>query len=159
MADPGGNPGGDITVRTSPNRGQINDSFWFELPSSWTTAGALTGGKDRSQQCQKRPDAGQQYPLGDGQFPTTPPLRLRLMNVQYTVGANTYLAGSSHLDALESWLRRAYPIANLSVTRQTFVYPSSGLPNVETLHGWLALGKLLRIIFSGEDGRVVITAW
>ena len=26
---------------------------------------------------------------------------------------------------------------------------------MDTLHGWLALGKLLHIIFSGEDGRVV----
>ena len=37
-----GNPGSDITVRTSPDRGQINDSFWFELPSGWTAAGNLT---------------------------------------------------------------------------------------------------------------------
>jgi hypothetical protein len=29
------------------------------------------------------------------------------------------------------------------------------LPNVDTLHGWLALGKLFRILFTGEDPRVV----
>ena len=88
-------------------------------------------------------------------FQSTPPLRLRLVDVQYTSGGHTYLAANSHLDALESWLRRAYPISSLQVTRQTLIYPTSGLPDVDTLHGWLALAKLLRIIFSGEDARVV----
>ncbi len=70
-------------------------------------------------------------------------------------GGNTYLAAQQPPDALESWLRRAYPISSLQVTRQTFIYPTNGLPNVDTLHGWLALAKLLNLIFSGEDGRVV----
>ena len=39
---PPGNPGADILIRTNPNRGQINDSFWFELPSTWLGAGSLT---------------------------------------------------------------------------------------------------------------------
>ena len=151
-----GNPGGDITVLTSPNRGQLNDSFWFELPPDWTTAGdlTLTARLDPN-------NAKNDLVLGNNtlvqtvNFKTTPPLRLRLMDVQYTAGGTSYLATSFHLDKLESWLRRAYPINSLQVTRQTFVYPLSGLPNVDTLHGYLALAKLLREIFSGEDPRVV----
>ncbi|MCC6187956.1 MAG: hypothetical protein IT318_02900 [Anaerolineales bacterium] len=151
-----GNPGADITVRPSPDRGQLNDSFWFELPLSWVTAGnlTLTARIDPN-------NAKNDLVLGDNtrtvtvNFKNTPPLRLRLVNVQYTSGGSTYLESNSHLDALESWLRRAYPIASLEVARQTFVYPSAGLPNVDTLHGWLALGKLFRILFSGEDPRVV----
>lgn len=151
-----GNPGGDITVRTAPDRAQINDSFWFELPSGWTTAGTLTLTARLDPNGAKfDPDASDNILSRTVTFLDTPPLRLRLVNVQYTSGGNTYLESNSHLDALESWLRRAYPINSLQVTRQTFVYPSNGLPNVDTLHGWLALGKILRILFSGEDPRVV----
>ncbi len=151
-----GNPGGDITVRASPDRGQINDSFWFELPASWTNAGSLTLIARLDPNGAKfDPDASDNLASLTVNFLETPPLRLRLVNVQYTSGGNTYLESNSHLDALESWLRRAYPINNLEVTRQTFVYPTNGLPNVDTLHGWLALGKIFRMLFSGEDSRVV----
>jgi hypothetical protein len=151
-----GNPGGDITVRTSPDRGQINDSFWFELPSGWITAGNLTLTARLDPNGAKfDPDTSDNIRTVTVNFQETPPLRLRLVNVQYTSGGNTYLEGNSHLDALESWLRRAYPINSLQVTRQTFVYPTNGLPNVDTLHGWLAMIKLLRMLFNGEDPRVV----
>lgn len=151
-----GNPGGDITVRTSPDRGQINDSFWFELPSGWTAAGNLTlTARLDPNNAKFDPNTADNVQSVTVNFLPTPPLRLRLLNVQYTAGGNTYLAASNHLDALESWLRRAYPISSLQVTRTTFVYPTNGLPNVDTLHSWLALGKLLRILFTGEDSRVV----
>ncbi len=151
-----GNPGGDITVRTSPDRGQINDSFWFELPSGWTAAGnlSLTAKLDPNN-AKFDPNQSNNTRTVTVNFRSTPPLRLRLVDVQYTVGGTTYLAATSHLDALESWLRRAYPTHSLPVARQTFVYPSSGLPNVDTLHGWLAIIKLFRVLFSGEDSRVV----
>lgn len=151
-----GNPGADITVRTNPDRGQINDSFWFELPSSWTSSGNLTLTARLDPNGAKfDPNTSNNIMSATVNFKSTPPLRLRIVNVQYTSGGSSFLAGNSHLDALESWLRRAYPINSLQVTRQTFVYPSNGLPNVDTLHGWLALGKIFRILFSGEDPRVV----
>lgn len=151
-----GNPGADITVRTSPNREQLNDSFYFLLPSGWTAAGDLTL-TARLDPNNAKNDLNQSNNLRavTVNFKTTPALRLRLMNVQYTKDGTTHLASTSDLSALESWLRRAYPISSLQVTRQTFVYPNSGLPNVNTLNGLLAFSKLLRIIFAGEDGRVV----
>ena len=151
-----GNPGSDITVRVSPDRGQINDSFWFELPSSWTNAGSLTlTARLDPNNVKNDLDRTDNVRSVTVNFLPTPPLRLRLMNVQYTSGGSTYLESSNHLDSLESWLRRAYPISQLLVTRQTFVYPTNGLPNVDTLNSYLAFAKLIRIIFSGEDGRVV----
>ncbi len=151
-----GNPGGDITVRTSPDRGQINDSFWYELPSGWATAGDLTlTAKLDPNNAKFDPNQGNNTRTVTVNFKSTPPLRLRLVDVQYTAGGTTYLAANSHLDALESWLRRVYPIDSLQVTRGTLIYPSGGLPNVDTLHGWLALSKLFRVLFSGEDSRVV----
>jgi hypothetical protein len=146
-----GNPGSDITVRATPNRGQINDSYWFELPTSWTTAGNLTiTARLDPANAKNDPNRSNNFQSVTVNFQSTPAMRLRLFNVQYTIGSNTYLAATTHLDMLESWLRRAYPINSLIVNRQTFIYPNSGLPNVDTLHGYLAIAKLLRILFSSE---------
>ena len=151
-----GNPGNDISVRTSPDRGQINDSFWFELPSSWTAAGSLqlTARLDPTN-VKNDTNLANNVKTITVNFLSTPPFRLRLVDVQYTAGGLTYLAANSHLDALESWLRRAYPISQLQVTRQTYIYPTGGLPNVDTLHSYLALIKLFRELFNGEDSRLV----
>lgn len=147
-----GNPGSDITIKTSPNRGQINDSYWFELPASWTTAGNLTiTARLDPANAKNDPNWSNNNQSVTVNFLSTPAMRLRIFNVQYSVGSNTYLADPTHLDMLESWLRRAYPIHSLIVNRQTFTYPISGLPNVDTLHGYLAIGKLLRILFAGEN--------
>lgn len=151
-----GNPGGDITVRTSPDRAQLNDSFWFELPWWWLGAGNLTlTARLDPADAKHDPNLSNNTSSVTVNFKSTPPLRLRITNVRYQVGGTTYLAANSHLDRLESWLRRAYPISSLSVSRATFTYPSSGLPNVDTLNSWLAFIKLLRRIFTGEDGRTV----
>lgn len=151
-----GNPGADILIRTNPVRGQINDSFWFELPGSWLGAGSLTlTARLDPASAKNDPNLVNNLRSVTVNLLPTPPLRLRLHNVSYTVGAATHIANNSHLSALESWLRSAYPISNLQVTRTTFTYPTSGLPNVDTLNSYLALGKLLRIIFTGEDGRYV----
>jgi hypothetical protein len=71
------------------------------------------------------------------------------------VGSTYYKASNFHLDKIESWLRRAYPISNLSVVRSTYDYPSSGLPNVNSLHLRLALLKAYRVVFSGESVKTI----
>jgi hypothetical protein len=149
-----GNTGSAITVRTSPDRGQLTHSFWFELPASWTAAGNLTL-TARLDPNNAKNDLVQSNNVRSVtvNFKTTPPLRLRLVNVQYRMGTTNYLASNFHLDRLESWLRRAYPIHQLLVTRETYIYPTTGLPNVDTLNTNLALRRLLRLIFSGENSR------
>ncbi len=151
------NPGGTITVKPSPNRGQINDSFLFELPASWTnTPGNL--------ELRARLDPGNTVfdPVTSNNRQTLnvtllngPTMRLRIYNVRYTVGGTTYLANTSHLDALESWLRRAYPIANLSVARRTYNYPDPGLPNVDTLNSRMGLAWLFEVIFGSLSSRTL----
>lgn len=152
-----GNPGADISIwYGSASRGQINDSFWFELPSSWTTAGdlELTATLDPAV-AKGDPNYANNTQSVTVTFEQTPPLRLNLYNVRYTMDGTTYLADTLHLNSLESWLRRAYPIPSLQRTRNTFTYPDSGLPDVDRLHGYLALGKLLNIIFNDEDANTV----
>ncbi|MFW5942284.1 MAG: hypothetical protein ACOCXI_10815 [Chloroflexota bacterium] len=150
------NPGADIDVRSGPDRGQLNDSFYFELPASWTAAGDLTlTARLDPANAKGDPDTSDNVSSVTVPFLNTPSMALRLYNVRYTEGGTTYVADNTHLAGLESWLRRAYPIHQLDVTRHTFTYPKDGLPDVDELHGYLALGKILRIIFAGEDGRII----
>lgn len=148
------NPGGTITVKPFPDRGQVNDSFLFELPASWRGQGTL--------ELTARLDPGNTVfdPVTSNNrltrsvtFLPAQTLRLRLYNVQYSFGGVNRLAAASHLTALESWLRRAYPISSLSVVRRTYVYPSPGLPNVDTLNSNLALVRLFDILLGGVSSR------
>jgi hypothetical protein len=148
------NPGGTITVKPFPNRGLINDSFLFELPASWRNIPSaqleLTARIDPA-------NAVNDLSLSNNQIQRTvtllrgPNMRLRLYNVRYTMGNNTYQASNFHLNALESWLRRAYPIRNLNVTRVSYTYPNAGLPNVDTLNQNMAIARLFGIIFGSVN--------
>jgi hypothetical protein len=51
------------------------------------------------------------------QFVDAPPLRLRLYNVRYGSGNVWHEADEFHLNAIQSWLSRAYPISALDVRR------------------------------------------
>ncbi|PDV99238.1 BACON domain-containing protein [Candidatus Chloroploca asiatica] len=145
------NPGGTVTVKPSPNRGLINDSFLFELPASWVNG---TGNLELT----ARLDPGNTVvdPVLSNNRRTVnvnllrgPVMRLRIYNVRYTVGSNTYQAANFHVNALESWLRRAYPIAQLNATRRTYNYTPSGLPNVDSLNSRMALAWLFDRLFGG----------
>lgn len=149
------NPGGTITVKPLPDRGQLNDSFLFELPATWTNG---TG----SLQLTARLDPANAFgdPSRSNNVSTItvnllpgPTMRLRIYNVRYTLGGSTYQAASLHLNALESWLRRAYPIANLDVSRRTYTYTSPGLPNVDVLNANMSVAWLLEIILGGMSPR------
>ena len=150
------NAGGTINVKSNPDRSQLNDSFWFQIPADWTTTGSLTliARLDPNNKTND-PTLANNTKFTSVSFLASAPLRLKIMNVQYTASGVTYSATATDMNALESWLRRAYPIPSLIVSRQTFVYPKSGLPNVDTLNSYLALSKLLSMILSGEDSRVV----
>ena len=50
-------------------------------------------------------------------FRDTPAMHLRLVSVAYKVGSTVYEPNSSQMAELEDWLRRAYPISRLIVTR------------------------------------------
>jgi hypothetical protein len=83
-----GNPGGSITIKSVPDRGQINDSFWFELPSSWIGSGNLTLkatiDPDNTKNDVVLTNNTQEVTVN---FKTTPTMRLRLVNVRYKVDA------------------------------------------------------------------------
>ncbi|RRR74872.1 MAG: hypothetical protein EI684_06060, partial [Candidatus Viridilinea halotolerans] len=99
------NPGGTITVKPSPNRALLHDSFLFELPASWRN---LTG---QFQFTARIDPANTVNDLNTSNnlltttisFLSGPTMHLRIYNVRYTVGNNTHLATNLHLNNLENW--------------------------------------------------------
>ena len=108
------NPAGTtLTVRATPNRDDINQSFLFELPWSWTTSGPiqLTATLNPFK-----------YPLEPNytddvllsptlSFKPSPSLSVQFFRLNYTIGGSTYRPRISE-DVLKtySWIMRAYPI-------------------------------------------------
>ena len=150
------NAGMDIDVKTNPDRGQLEDSFWFELPSSWLAAGnlTLTARIDPGNGLHD-PNLSNNTKSVTVNLQSTPPLRLEIVNVPYTVSGTTYQAATLHLNMLESWLRRAYPIAQLDSAWSIFTYVESGVPDATLLNLRLASARLFDLLFNDQDSRVV----
>ncbi|NOK61905.1 MAG: hypothetical protein GFH27_549289n400 [Chloroflexi bacterium AL-W] len=105
--------GPNITVKPSPDRNNLNDSFLFELPWSWTT-GSLT---------LKATLNPFQYPLepsygADNQrniailFKPSPRLEVQFVAFGYDLNNQTYYPRlDKDIVQTYSWIRRAYPLA------------------------------------------------
>jgi hypothetical protein len=120
------NPGARIAVKASPDRKKVSDSFLFELPSNWLSAGPL----------------GLRVDVNPDRLPTeigfanntmsrtvtlleTDPIKIALIKVKYFVEAGsgtgcgqTVETSDADLDAAESALRRALPAARFVVNRE-----------------------------------------
>ncbi len=145
-----------VTLRPFPDRAQINDSFLFELPPHWTADGLLTlTARIDPNNTINDLDLSDNSQSTTVRFYNTPPLMLKLVNVRYRLGQTLYQSDPFHLEMLESWLKRAYPISELQVKRWNYTYPIAGLPNVDKLHQYLSAVRLLNIIFLGENPRTV----
>ncbi|MBP8125336.1 MAG: hypothetical protein KAZ26_22000, partial [Caldilineaceae bacterium] len=138
------NPGGKLAPPTSPNRGQLNDAFYFPVPSEWLNGSTLqvevevnpskySGGCGiwciavwwRDADETSYTDNAVRSPLLNLQV--VPTMRLKLYNVVYSRGNTWYKATATQIDEIESWLRRAYPISNLIVYRYETTMPESSI--------------------------------
>lgn len=112
-----------VTVRASPDRNALSDSFFFRLPDSWTTAGTLTIEAEVNPTF--LPNAVDEATRTDNilrtsfTFENTPTMVLRLFSVRYRNNGTIYAPTETQLREVEDWLRRAYPIARLIVKRDT----------------------------------------
>lgn len=145
------NPGGKIAPPTSYNRTQLNDSFYFRVPSSWSSASRMqlevevnpfissgcSGNLGLLCPFRWWRDASEtSYTDNTLRSPnffmqSVPPLRLMLFNVNYsksTGGTTTwYQASSTQLWEIEDWLRRAYPISSLISQRSITTMSESSI--------------------------------
>ncbi len=143
-------PGGPVTIRslnsiTVKDQGQpqiltdLSTTLNFELPPEWTPEGIVhfeitslsINGIPTFLPC-----VGCSDPLvfrtPRAIFETAPPLRIVAFSVPYTTtdafgNMATFTPAQTHFDHLSSWLRRAYPTADVQFT-QSQICPIAGRP-------------------------------
>lgn len=120
------NPGAKINVITSPRRAVRDDSFLFELPSTWIQPGSLNLTATVNPFHAITENNYTNNTISNAQlisFETANPLDLILYDYRYVTTANVTVANRPQdLTMLESELRRMYPINTLHVTRRTYTH-------------------------------------
>lgn len=100
-----------VTVRSTPDRNALGDSFYFRLPSEWTT-GNLT--VEAEVNPTNLPNAVIESTRTDNTlrtsftFADTPTMVLCLFAVAYRFNGTVYKPSETQLREVEDWLRRAY---------------------------------------------------
>jgi hypothetical protein len=141
---------GDIPAQ----RNQLGRSLDFVLPDTATAEGPLvvelTSVTDQA--------TGASVAVGCPRQPTVwfhrgPPLRMRLLGVRYTQNGVTHVPRDVDFDFLVSWLRRAYPVAQV-VESRTFITATAAPPfsALTDIDPQLAAIRALDVD-SGEDNR------
>jgi probable HAF family extracellular repeat protein len=129
-----------ITVRTSPLRGAINDSFYFELPPDWRVPGRLelraeVNPEHRVAETNYQNNARTQAV----EFKPAALLRLQIVDVEYPSGGHFVHASPDDVVYLESQLRRMYPsvleAAPLLMWRLSISPPALDQPPSLVSHG------------------------
>jgi hypothetical protein len=115
----GGNPlqpvnpaGTHITVRANPDRNDINQSFLFELPWSWTQQDSLTLQVNLNPyKVPLEPNYGDNIGEVSVNFQNSPSLSVEFFRLNYTLN-NTNYSPRITGDVLKtySWILRAYPL-------------------------------------------------
>ncbi|HLH72318.1 MAG TPA: hypothetical protein VKX96_03465, partial [Chloroflexota bacterium] len=107
--------GTSLTVQPSPNRDDINQSFLFELPWSWTEISnlSLCGVLNPYQLPLQQSYANNQVNAGPFNFQPSPRLQVQFIAYGYVLNNQTFYPRFVK-DILQtySWLRRVYPLAS-----------------------------------------------
>ena len=109
------NPGGTITVMESPERTELDNSFYFELPSTWLSGTITLEAEVDPDNDYAESDTGNNTQTVDVTFSDSPEVTTLIVDACYEQGGVTYHADPFHRDMIASWLRRAYPISTLHV--------------------------------------------
>jgi hypothetical protein len=104
--------GTQLTVRPSPSRDQINDSFLFELPWSWISQNSLTLRAELNPfRQQLEPNYADNVSSRSFSFQNSPRLSVEFFRLNYTKNGTTYRPRISEDVLLTySWIQRVYPI-------------------------------------------------
>jgi len=118
------NVGAAIAVKSTPDRGRLDDSFFFELPASWTRAGAITLQAEVNP-LHTVPEAtyANNAIRTSVRFETTKPLRLRIVDYRFR-DAGGQLQTNAHFDrdanVVESEVQRKLPFSRVLMERTQF---------------------------------------
>lgn len=119
------NPNEYITVKSNPDRAKVNDSFYFEIPPNMlggeTIHICLNLNEDHNvSEC----NYDNNWACVSVKPKYSPQMKVKIYTVSYQHGPFTYEAQNDQVQALVSWLRRAYPVA--FVTWQVHMLDWSG---------------------------------
>ncbi len=131
-----------ITVRRTPDRNALNDSFYFRLPSAWTAAGSLTVEAEVNptflSTVMPEADHSDNLARATVNFQSTPSMVVRLFAVRTRINNVVQAPTETQLREFESWLRRAYPIHRLRIIRDVEDMTNLGrLPTCDEVNGRL----------------------
>lgn len=172
----GSRPGGplsvpslnSITVESSGTlasaRRSLDTSLNFELPREWLGVGALHLQLEHLEiegeqtalpcvDCDNPGPSGPGFPSGPAlvRFHAVPPLRIVLVGVPYMMGPTTLVSPRQlDFDMLASWLRRAYPSADVQVSQQSLAPLARPPASCDDVNAAL---DQLRAMSQGVDSR------
>ncbi len=123
------NPNGGITVRQNPDRGQLQDSFYFDLPTSWLNGTITLEGRISSGWAQTNPN--NDTTAATVTFTAVPPLRVWILDMCYTWNGIDHDVPWADINAITSYLQRMYPISNLVIPGVLILTPCLSGPQTE----------------------------
>ncbi|MBI4318447.1 MAG: hypothetical protein HY675_08155 [Chloroflexi bacterium] len=147
-----GNSGGKATVKSDPDRGEINDGFWFQLASKWLTGTITLIGEVNYDKSLAEYDYSNNYATATVTFQYSPPMDLAIIDMCYKWdGAKRYVAWEDR-QAIITHLKRLFPISKLNVTHSVLLkcYDSppsmlkTVLPDVDKI-------KSNDVLYKGDD--------
>ncbi len=146
------NAGATVSIKTGPDRSTLNDSFYFDVPTGWLSAGSVRFECEvNTPQKYAENDYGNNIRSVTLGFVNAPTMNVLLVDAPYKSGGTVRHVRDVDRTLLASWLRRAYPIKTLSVGWAYLDPPYNSLPNVDTLNSDLFWNKIIRWISEGED--------
>lgn len=123
-----------VSLSSSTTRATLAGSFLFELPAGFREGNVTLTARVNPQGTVAENNPNNNISTVTVSFEPVQAVRLMLYSIGY--GSNYYPA-EFDLSMLESWLRRAYPISTLQVTRRSLYYGSS-LPSCTAVNNLLA---------------------
>ena len=128
------NSGGSISVKSSPDRSQLNDGYYFDVPTGWLSAGLVTFYCEVNTPL-KYADSnyGNDQGVVTVNFNTSPPMNLVIVDVPYWSGGVVQHVRNVDRTLLEAYIRRAYPINSLSVKWAYLDPPYGSIPDAGTV--------------------------
>lgn len=144
-------PDGTVYVKSVPDRGKLNDSFYFEIPVDWFTAGVqllCAVNPDRKYAEKNWDNNTASYAVNNFTIPT-PLMRLAVIDVPYFAdGTVRWPAPIDHL-LLESYLMRAYPLTGLNILWAYLDPPYGSLPTASTVNNALRYIWMMDVLYNG----------
>ena len=139
-----GNSGGRIKVREYPGRGFRDHSFFVEVPPNMLGGNTFTiYFRMNYDKAVPEVNHANNWTSETHSLIQSPPLRIKIYNVQYEDGGAWHAARFKDIIMLVSWLQRAYPVPSVNWHVSTLYWPFDDPPGAT----------------SGDCGRVNSLLW